>query len=86
MWGFGRTQNAGWKPFQDKPALQMEQLRPAVGFDRSRDGGRRVRTNTDAEELTGEAVEEAAGAFELGEEFFFGAAVDGIVRRDQNRR
>jgi len=50
----------------------------AVGFDRSRDGGRRVRTSTDAERLTGEAVEEAAGAFELGEEFFFGAEFAGV--------
>src|SRR2546426_1119512 len=50
----------------------------AAGFDRSRDDGRRVRTSTDAEELAGEAVEEAAGAFELGEEFFFGAEFAGV--------
>jgi hypothetical protein len=37
-----------------------------------------VKTNTDAEELTGEAVEEAAGAFELREEFFFGAEFAGM--------
>ena len=37
-----------------------------------------MRTSTDAEELAGEAVEEAAGAFELGEEFFFGAEFAGV--------
>jgi len=47
----------------------------AAGFDRSRGGGRRV---TDAEELVGEAIQEAAGAFELGEEFFFGAEFAGV--------
>jgi len=50
----------------------------AVGFDRSRDGGSRVRTNTEAGELAGEAVKEAAGAVEVGEEFFFGAEFAGV--------
>src|SRR5882757_9249949 len=50
----------------------------AVGFDRSRGGEKRVKTSTDAEELAGEAVEKAAGAVEIGEEFFFGAEFAGV--------
>ena len=37
-----------------------------------------MRTSTDAEELAGEAVEEAACAVEIGEEFFFGAEFAGV--------
>src|SRR5882724_12526321 len=63
---------------QDKPALQMERLRPlriliVHAMTESMCG-----RSTDTEELTGEAVEEAAGAFELGEEFFFGAEFAGM--------